>query len=267
MDTNLNGLTGQSLPGGSPSQSSVNLLTESQFKKPILVYLLGVLFLLAPFGNLAFTLKSMDVADWYQPKSLWIWSSYIARRDWIWISLIFFAGVNLLRARRTAWSMAVFTLVVVSVFNFVTAFKSHGVWSISSPLTLISLFCTLSILLIMYFFRYPYLESREDWTGINRRTHVSLAIQIVSHGLQGAWITNISRRGALVQVEGGNVLALKKGDVFQFQFTGETLQEVLSVEDRTLSALVVRAKDGQIGIRFKNINSKQKEYILRLLRK
>ena len=86
-------------------------------KKPYLVYILAICFMLAPFGNLVIALYSSGIPKWYSPYIWWRLFTSQSAADIIILSSIFVAGVALTIQKKTSWFFAVIVLVVGTLNN------------------------------------------------------------------------------------------------------------------------------------------------------
>jgi hypothetical protein len=141
-------------------------MTETTLKKPTGVYLIAILFLLAPIGNILISFAGSGVQNWYDTGVLIPFLQTIPMIDWVWLGLLFVTGILLFRPHKTTWSIALFTLCLVLAIN---AFRLYQADSNSIDPTFLKVFsvlaivCTLSILVISAYFRFPYLDRRTKW--------------------------------------------------------------------------------------------------------
>lgn len=148
-------------------------MNSTPFKKPVGVYILAVLFLLAPLGNILISFAGSGLADWYSPSILMSLTQSIPWLDWLWLSLLFLTGILLFRPHKLTWSLAIVTLIFVLGIN---AFRLYSVDTNSiDPMFLkvfsvLAILCTLSVLVIAFYFRFPYLDRRSRWTSSKPNT-------------------------------------------------------------------------------------------------
>ena len=141
-------------------------MTTTTLKKPIGVYALAVLFLLAPIGNIFISFAGSGLQNWFEPSVFFALTQSIPLLDWVWLSLLFATGILLFRPHKLSWSIAIVTLIVVLLMN---AFRLYSADTNSiDPMFLkvfsvLAILCTLSVLVIAFYFRFPYLDRRSRW--------------------------------------------------------------------------------------------------------
>ena len=142
-------------------------MTDTALKKPTGVYIIAILFLLAPIGNILISFAGSGVQNWYDIGVMVPFIKTIPMIDWVWLILLFMTGVLLFRQHKTSWTLAMFSLCVVLGIN---AFRLYQADANSIDPTFLKVFsvlaivCTLSILVIAAYFRFPYLDRRTKWT-------------------------------------------------------------------------------------------------------
>lgn len=141
-------------------------MNEVGLKRPVGIYVLAVLFILAPLGNILISFAGAGVANWYEPSVFTVFLQSIPLVDWVWLSLLVLTGVLLFRPHKLSWSVAIATLVIILLINVYRMFSSDA--SSIAPqyfkvFSIISLFCTLGVLVIAFYFRFPYLDRRANW--------------------------------------------------------------------------------------------------------
>lgn len=139
---------------------------SSDLKQPIGIYILALLFMLAPLGNILISFAGSGVANWYYPAEFLELIKTIPIMDWLWLGGIFVAGVSLLGRHKSAWVLAVLSLMVVLAMNTYRAFTIDE--KVLNPefvriQILISILVTFSVLIIAFYARYPYLDRRQQW--------------------------------------------------------------------------------------------------------
>jgi hypothetical protein len=127
---------------------------------------LAVLFLLAPLGNIIISFLGSGLTNWYQPAIFLALVQSIPLLDWVWLGLLFVTGLLLFRPHKLSWSIAIGTLVLVLAMN---AFRLYSADTNSiDPIflkvfSILAIICTLSVLVIAFYFRFPYLDRRSQW--------------------------------------------------------------------------------------------------------
>ncbi|MBC7420725.1 MAG: hypothetical protein H7328_08355 [Bdellovibrio sp.] len=141
-------------------------MTETALKKPTGVYFLAILFLLAPFGNLLISFAGSGVSNWHDMNVMIPFLQSVPAVDWLWLGLLFITGILLFRPHKLTWSLALVTLSIVLAIN---AYRLYQADTNSIDPTFLKVFsvlaivCTLSILVIAAYFRFPYLDRRAQW--------------------------------------------------------------------------------------------------------
>lgn len=138
----------------------------SGLKRPIGIYILAVLFIIAPLGNILISFAGAGISNWYEPSIFTAFVQSIPGFEWTWLGLLFLAGVLLFRPHKLSWSFAIVTLVLILCLNIYRMYTA-GENSISPQylkvFSIIALFCTLGVLIIASYFRFPYLDRRANW--------------------------------------------------------------------------------------------------------
>lgn len=139
---------------------------EIGLKKPIGIYILALLFILAPVGNILISFAGAGVTNWYEPGIFFIFLQSIPAFDWVWLGLLVLAGILLFRPHKLSWSFAIVTLFLILCINAYRMFSADP--SSITPqylkvFSILALFCTLGVLMIAFYFRFPYLDRRANW--------------------------------------------------------------------------------------------------------
>ncbi len=189
--------------------------TGKQFrlKKPRIVQLLSIGFLLSPFFNLALALFMVDFAGWYSPKS---WLALFLRlppTEQGLHGLVMIAGILLLYQRKSSWSVAVLILAGLSIFNVISTLSQGGKFHFLNGLNLL---VNAGVLVIFYFFRYPYLDQRDHIIGGIEKRYLANFQITVNQKFPGQ-MKNISSSGCFITLESQNI-SLAVGDNFEFKF-------------------------------------------------
>lgn len=140
--------------------------TPTPFKKPVGVYFLAILFILAPLGNILISFAGSGIEYWYSASVLLPFLHSIPVLDWVWLSLLVFTGILLFRPHKLSWSFAIFTLLIVLSIN---AYRLYSIDTNSidphflKVFSTLALLTTISVLVISFYFRFPYLDRRAEW--------------------------------------------------------------------------------------------------------
>jgi hypothetical protein len=138
-----------------------------QLKKPLGIYFLAVLFLLAPFGNILISFAGSGVVNWYDPTVFVPFLQTIPVWDWAWLILLFLTGILLFKAHKLSWTVAIGTLLLILGIN---VYRIYFVDTNSIDphflkiFSVIAVLCTVGVLVISFYFRFPYLDRRTEWT-------------------------------------------------------------------------------------------------------
>lgn len=141
--------------------------SSAVLKRPTGVYILAVLFILAPLGNILISFAGSGVQNWYEPQVFIPFLQTIPVLDWLWLGLLVLTGVLLFRPHKLSWTIAIISLLIVMGVN------SYRIWQVDQNsidphflkvFSIIALFCTLGVLVIAAYFRFPYIDRRAQWT-------------------------------------------------------------------------------------------------------
>lgn len=142
-------------------------MSTTPLKKPTGVFLIAILFILAPFGNILISFAGSGISDWYNPNVFFPFLKTIPGSDWLWLGLLFVTGVLLFRPHKLTWSLAMASLLLILLIN---AYRVYHVDQNSidpqflKVFSVLAIICTLSLLVIAAYFRFPYLDRRTQWT-------------------------------------------------------------------------------------------------------
>lgn len=155
-------------------------------KRPTGVYFIAVLFLLAPIGNILISFAGSGVQNWYDVGVLMPFLNTIPAWDWLWLGLLFVTGLLLFFPHKLSWSLAIFTLFLVLGVN---AYRLYSVDTNSIDPSFLKVFsvlaivCTLSVLTIALYFRFPYLDRRANWF-LNEERY-SVRTDVIANDIKG----------------------------------------------------------------------------------
>ncbi len=213
------------------------------------LYILGVSFLIAPFMNAAIALKMLGHAEWYLP-TVWFWA--LANRADVWAQALylvtFVSGCLLFVAKR--WSQGLSLVVVLMSLAVNLRFNIYKLSNISSPFFFGSILSFIAIFIILFYFRYPYLDRRRGG-----RVPMALAVvckQFPDLSLQSS---DISKNGIRIDLRTGKLNDLS---------VGQTIE--LKIADFTLDALVLNVAPTQFNARFVNMTRAKKQKLRMLLK-
>lgn len=230
-------------------------MSTNAMKKPIGVYFLAIVFLLAPLGNIIISFAGSGLSNWYEPQIFIPLLKTIPSLDWAWLSLLFLTGLLLFKPHKASWTLALVTLIIVLLINVFRIFQVSD-QSIDpnylKVFSILALICTLAVLVIAFYFRFPYLDRRAGFLMNIARYEVTLPLrmQVENKDYSGKTLS-LSLSGVAVELE-NKELELKVG--------GELS---LKLEDMNsgLRARVVESKSGLMRLQFSHDqNSKEALY-------
>jgi hypothetical protein len=206
---------------------------------------------LAPFGNIILTLFQAGVSTWYLPTQWIKVLSNLKTFDLLMLGSVFAAGVALFIQKKTSWFIAIAVLVLTMIHNSVTQAPPNASF-VNTKLGL--LLTNAVVLVIVYFFRYPYLDQRDHlFEGIRKRFNVHV---LADYDGQQVAINNLSRNGCFVV----------KGVGQHFPDAGQDVQLKLR-GGVTFSGVVRHKTDKGVGVSFHELTKKQKDKIKELFSK
>lgn len=153
----------------------------SALKKPIGIYILALLFIIAPLGNILISFAGSGITEWYQPSIFFAFIQTIPAWEWAWLGLLALTGILLFRPHKLSWSFAILTLVLILCINIYRIYTDDA--SSISPqylkvFSILALFCTLGVLVIAFYFRFPYLDRRANWIKNVERFDLTTEVKI-----------------------------------------------------------------------------------------
>ncbi len=226
------------------SRTSVKASNEVGLKKPIGVYILAILFIIAPLGNILISFAGAGVSNWYEPSIFFVFLQSIPLFDWVWLTLLFVAGVSLFRPHKLSWSFAIATLLFILCLNAYRMFYAD--MSSITPqylkvFSILALFCTFGVLIIAFYFRFPYLDRRANWIKNIERFNLKTEVQINQMKLL---TDSVSVTGCRIITQ--ESINLKPNETVQLQFTEiHTLPVNCTVIDSTDKHVRLEFASGQ----------------------
>lgn len=166
--------------------------------KPKWIYVLGLSFLLAPFGNFVWSLAALGVKRWWDPQVWAIWLPFVEWHVWILMAMVSLSGLSLLLVRRWSWLLSIVALVSVFVYSLVLLPSISSKTSIG--IVALLMIITVGAMGVVLFspFRLPYINPRLRWWESDPRYRVEIRA-FVGEAEQEALLSDISRSGALVE--------------------------------------------------------------------
>jgi len=171
-------------------------------RKPIWIRLIAIALILAPIGNIVFTIAALDV-----PLMTWqswsYWLAYIKPQVWALNVLLFSSGLALMRVRTWTHLFASFTIGVVLIYNIVfwegLLFLGPIAFGVMLVLSLLA-----AGILYSREFRKPFHNPRLRWWETSPRYQARLPVSL-THSSEGNMypgeILDISRSGLFITIE------------------------------------------------------------------
>lgn len=218
---------------------------SSALKKPTGVYLIAILFIFAPLGNIIISFIGSGIKNWYDVSVFIPFLQTISALDWAWLALLFITGFLLLRPHKLTWSLAIMILIFILTINSYRLYTtdSHSIDpTFFKVFSILALVCTLSFLVIAFYFRFPYLDRRANWfTNVKRfnlRTPAKLNARV-------AVTESISTTGCRVSFDKPS--EFKKSEQITIVFDEISKNEVM--------AEIVECLEFGVRVEFRNITS------------
>lgn len=209
----------------------------------VVPYVLGLLLLAAAFCNVPLSLYSLGVEDWANVGRLPFYFKQLNLIDRIWHGLLFLSGLFLLNPRKLSWFFALGLVALsfpLSVYNW---------YSSDYPSTYL-LFClgsSVAFGVILFFFRFPYIEQRSSFFKDYQRKEYESYAEIEGFDRQ-LKIKNISKSGCWIETKGE-----KEHEVAYSFFKNQTkiqLRVVIENNELEFTGIVVRTNQDGFGVRF-----------------
>jgi hypothetical protein len=230
---------------------------NSDLRSPVGIYILAVLFLLAPLGNIFFSFAGSGVENWYYPATFVSLLKTIPVVDWLWLIGIFVAGIALLLRHKLAWMFAVAALFVVLIMNTYRAFtldESLMSTDFVRMQILVSILVTFSVLIIAFYARYPYLDRRQQWlhqTAHRFDTETSVMVHFSGHTLKGK-TDSVSTAGARILFDRHSDALSEENDV-DVTFT--------EIENLKIHTEIIEYSGNTLRVKFKDFGWNQRSQL------
>ncbi|MDG0816562.1 PilZ domain-containing protein [Bdellovibrio svalbardensis] len=235
-------------------------MQKTELKKPTGVYVLAVLFLIAPIGNLLLSFAGSGIKNFSQPSLIYAFLQGVSPLDWFWLSLLVVTGILLLRPHKTSWTMAIVTLLLVLGINIYRAVTGglgevqYAHWQI-----LFSSMATCAVLIMSFYFRFPYLDRRTRWfIPAAQRYDVRTPIEVVAQDIFSGVTESVSISGARVRLQRDMGPIIK-----QIRYVDVIFPEIKNVKIKTQ---VVEYDDNILRLKFKELRGKELNYLRDWLR-
>ncbi|WP_413568223.1 PilZ domain-containing protein [Bdellovibrio sp. HCB117] len=171
--------------------------------------------------------------------------------SWVGWLLIFGAGVSLMIRHKSSWLLGI---VLCALFVLNTGYglirdMEHVDPLISTAKLLDCLLVLFIVGTVSYFFRYPYLDRRQNWFAPTGE-RFSITTPVMLNGIETQTL-DLSYTGARIAVPGG--ASYKAGDKLALQFT--------DINDIQCSAKVIDVKADHVRVHFEGTSSSDKEML------
>ena len=177
----------------------------------------------------------------------------VAVLNWVgWVS-VFGAGLTLMIRPKLSWVLGMILCGIFVISTLVSLFKGFGVVdpAISTARVLDCLLVLFIVGTVFSFFRYPYLDRRQNWFAPTGDRFV-VVTPVVLNGKVNGETVDLSYTGARISVPEG-VESFKKDQV---------LTLVLSeINDIQCKAKVIDVKDKVLRIHFDGLSSSEKDLL------
>ena len=230
--------------------------TQSALKKPIGVYILALLFILAPIGNVLISFAGSGVQSWFLPSVFFPFLQSIPFYEWSGLGLLFLTGILLLRPHKLSWSIAIVSLLLVLAINSYRLYTGD-INSIDPTFlkvfSLLAMICTLGFLVIAFHFRFPYLDRRANWfMNIKRFKFQTTAL---CNGVETK-TESVSMKGCRLLFSTPTSLTNEETAKIQFP----------SISKLEVEAVVVEKSELEVRVEFKNLTGDFKQDLGRWIR-
>ena len=218
-------------------------------KKPLWIYMVAIALMVAPLGNLLWTLANLNIPRWYLPSTWRIWLPYLTASTWVMLAALFVSGCSLLFVRRWSWGLGLLTLCLITVYNLVMLKQFLMLGPIAVFLMIAS---TIGLAAFLYFseFRKPYLNPRLRWWETSPRFRAELPVALQGQS-EPAILVDISRTGLLLEWPEGKKPPGLEG----------TLHLTLPAQSQSVPGEVKRSTLKGYGLQFENLTKPDKRLI------
>lgn len=231
-------------------------MSQNILRRPIGVYLIAIMFLLAPLGNIIISFAGSGVENWYHLNVFFPMLQTIPALDWVWLGLLFITGILLFRPHKLSWTLAIVILILVLGIN---AFRLYQVDSNSMDpfflkiFSILSIITTLSVLVIAMYFRFPYLDRRSKW--LSKSDRFDFRTHLLVNDIKSI-TESISKAGCRVSFDRPS--EFKQNDVVVLKFT--------EISESSCEAIVIEKLEFGARLEYKKTSAKFKQDLDRWLK-
>lgn len=232
-------------------------MSETQLKRPTAVYLLALLFVFAPVGNLLLSFSNSGDPHWYHADVMAKYLLSVGILDWAWLALVFVTGMLLFKPHKTTWTLSLVCLLVVTSINSYRLvngdFNTMGA-GIKIQLAF-SIFATVSCLLITVYSRFPYLDRRAGWfLTAAHRYNLRTPVRVVAQDIYEGVTASVSVSGMLVHLQRD-----MDGPSLDLRYVDVIFPEIRNMK---VKARVIEYRDNNLRLKFKDLKGASRGYLL-----
>lgn len=214
---------------------------KTKSKLPIVLKALSVALIVSPIGNF-FWSAYMAGAEPYDLAKIGELLTRIPFVDWVWNLLLVISGVLILLRRKLSWLVAIASIFLCTAINLYKYFVLPEAFGLSYQLFAIS--TSIGAILIVAYFKYPYLDRRDRWFSFHKRHATSLPAKLKGHSTT-ITVKDLSLSGA--QLETPNPELFEPDQVYPIEIAGYPFD-----------VRVVWMNGRQIGVEFENLSRELK---------
>ncbi len=229
-------------------------------KDPRLLKYLGWTFLAAPFCNLILSLFFHQSTNPTSSEAVLELFQQIRIEDWAWLFLLFISGILLLIQHKTAWLIAILSLLTVVFLNVnsLLSGQKNFLTAAQEVQVLFSIFASACCLIILFHARYPYIDRRQGWF---RATAERFDLKTPVEVELGRWILaeseSISSSGCRIRIPERE--AFPAGLRFVFLRFPE-------IQQLQIKAQVVGYENGAIRLKFRDFTGNERQTLTNWIR-
>lgn len=214
---------------------------KTKSKLPIVLKILSVALILSPFGNF-FWSAYMAGAEPYELGKIGELLTRVPWLDWLWNLLLVVSGVLILLRRKLSWVVAIASILLCTAINLFKYLSLPEAFGLSYQLFAIS--TSIGAILIVAYFRYPYLDRRDRWFSFHKRHTTNLPAKLKGHSAK-IIVKDLSLSGA--QIETPEPELFEPDQVYPLEIAGYAFE-----------VRVIWMNGTQIGVEFENLSRELK---------
>lgn len=205
---------------------------------------IALCFMIAPVVDLSWSLSGHSLTE-------------VLLIDWVWLGLLFFSGVLLLIRHKTAWFVALMSLLVVIAVNVSLLLEKPSTTSLTPSdeiQVLFSLFLSCCVLILLYYARHPYVDRRQGWfRAAAPRFEIRSPVKVIAEKSYPAWTESLSASGCRVHLRQDWL------PVDRARFVDVTFDSLPGIR---IKAQVVQVEGSRLRLKFRDfIEGRKGEYL------